>query len=213
MADHIQTVTNDPGHILCTLQGVNVTQYFDGRIEFTADADIDADGSPHAYHPDSRRGLDDLANAGHPGNWWGIAVNGFGHPIIQTARDPAPGYFVSTTAYEWTAYDKSDPRRYVDSEEVPFIVVENFIRRRAKGIVLGCRCRVTNELNGKNVEGVVADIGPLNKIGELSIAAAEAIGIPSSPRTGGEPKHVITYELFPGEPAVIGGKTYNLIRV
>ena len=35
---------------------------------------IDADGAPNAYHPDNL-GLDDLANAGTPGSWEGLAKN------------------------------------------------------------------------------------------------------------------------------------------
>jgi hypothetical protein len=207
-------MTAESGRILCTLGGVAVVQYRDGRVEFTADADIDADGSPHAYHQQSNKGLDALPNAGRPGNWWGIVThNGRpdGQPVIQGPDDPAPGYYVSSTAYEWSSFPLTDPCRYVDSEKVPFIVVEGYIRRRAKGIVLGCRARVTNERTGLQVDAVVADLGPLNKLGELSIAAAKAIGIPSSPRTGGEPEHVITYELWPGEPALVNGVRYNLI--
>ena len=43
---------------------------------------IDADGAPNAYHPDNK-GLDDLANAGTPGRWEGLAKDSDGrtyHP-------------------------------------------------------------------------------------------------------------------------------------
>ena len=202
------------GKILCTLGGVTVVQYPDGRVEFTADAAIDGDGSPRCYNPISSLGLDDLANAGHDGNWWGIVThNGrpSGDPVIQDANDPAPGFYVSSTAYEWAGVNHFTPAAYVDSETVPFIVIEGYIRRRAKGIVLGCRARVTNEKNGMEVAAVVADIGPLTAIGELSIACAKAIGVNPNPRNGGESEHVITYELFPGEAAKISGKVYDLI--
>lgn len=86
------------------------------------------------------------------------------------------------------------------------------VRSRAKGIVLGCRAVVTNTRNGKSVEAVAADIGPRNKAGEASIAAARSIGIPSSPRTGGAESTVILYELWPGTPAVVNGVTYSLIK-
>ena len=39
------------------------------------------------------------------------------------------------------------------------------------------------------MKGVVADIGPPNKIGEASIAMARALGIGHSPRTGGTSEH------------------------
>ena len=35
---------------------------------------IDADGALRAYHPDDVPGLDRLAHAGAPGNWWGIVT-------------------------------------------------------------------------------------------------------------------------------------------
>jgi hypothetical protein len=54
---------------------------------------------------------------------------------------------------------------------------------------------------GKSVDCVVADRGPKNKIGELSIAAARAVGLPSSPRHGGTEKPEVLYELFPGVAA------------
>lgn len=44
---------------------------------------------------------------------------------------------------------------------------------------------------------VYADVGPANKIGEGSIALAAALGIPSSPKTGGT-AHGIIYIVFPG---------------
>jgi len=207
-------MNTDKGRILCTLQGCAVLQYHDKRVVFTADADIDADGSPRAYDPIGDKGLDALANAGHKGNWWSLVTDtGYpdGDPVIQSSSDPAPGFYISTTSYQWSQFGRLDPLRYVDAGTVPFIVVEGYIRRRAKGVVLGCRARVTNEKNGMFVDAVVADLGPLTKIGELSIAAAKAIGVDSDARTGGESEHVITYELWPDTPAVIGGRTYDLI--
>lgn len=203
--------------LLCVLTAegfeCEVWQYFPSlRIEFTADGDIDADGAYRAYHPDSSKGLDHLANAGHPGNWWGIVTDRNGKPFIQQSGDPAPGYYVSATSYQWMAFPRDNPRRYLDSESIPFVVVENYIRTRAKGVVLGCKARVTNLRNGKSVDCVVGDMGPLVKIGELSIAAANAIGINGNPRTGGEDSPVLKYELWPDEPAVIDGMTYTLIR-
>lgn len=190
-----------------------VYQYFpSGRVEFIADGDIDADGAYRAYHPQSQKGLDALANAGHPGNWFGIDTDRNGKPFIQDSGDPAPGFYVSSTAYQWPDWPRGNPRRYVNSETVPFIVVQNYIRNRAKGVVLGCRARVTNIENGNSVDCLVGDMGPLTKIGELSIAAANAIGISGDPRRGGVDEPILKYELWPDQPAVVNGVTYNLIR-
>jgi hypothetical protein len=194
---------------LVVLENQPVVQDDDGRVHYTASARIDADGAYRAYHPDNRSGLDDLRNAGGPGNWYGIVAPG-GKPIIQTEDDPAPGFYVSATAYQWPQFSSNDPRRYVDSENVPYIVVSPLIRNAAAGIVLGCKARVT--FNGKSVDAVVADIGPRKKIGELSIAAAKAVGIPHSARSGGEERQVVHYELWPDVPAEVNGVTYNLIE-
>src|SRR5258708_2675267 len=79
---------------------------------------VDADGSPHAYAPSGSglQGLDYLANAGHSGNWWGIATDSHGMPYIQGPNTPAPGYYVSTTALEDGSKAVNDPARYVNSE-------------------------------------------------------------------------------------------------
>lgn len=197
---------------LLRIDGCAILGDYDGRIEFTADADIDADGSPRAYHRDGR-GLDHLSNAGRPGNWFGIVTkNGqpWGEPVIQNGFDPEPGYYVSATSYQHTEFERNNPRRYVDSERVPFIVVPRLVARAVRGIVLGCAARVTHEETNKSVDCVVADFGPSRRLGELSIAAAVAIGIPSSPRTGGEERRIIRYEIWPGVAALVHGFTYKL---
>src|SRR4051794_11780091 len=89
-------------NLLCILTAegfrCEVWQYFPSqRTEFTADGDIDADGAYRAYHRESGRGLDLLAYAGHPGNWWGIVTHNLrpdGQPIVQGPTDPAPGYYI-----------------------------------------------------------------------------------------------------------------------
>jgi hypothetical protein len=194
---------------LVILEGHSVIQDDDGRVHFTAAGRIDADGAIRAYHPDNKRGLDDLRNAGGPGNWYGIVTDRTGKPFVQGPQDPAPGFYVSATAYQWAGRAPSDPRRYVDSETIPYVVVSPLIRNAAKGIVLGCKARIS--YNGRSVDAVVADIGPRKKIGELSIAAAKALGFPSSPRTGGVDSGV-RYELWPGVAAVVSRVTYDLLR-
>lgn len=194
---------------IVVLENCPVVQEDDGRVHFKASGRIDADGAYRAYHPDNKSGLDDLRNAGGPGNWYGVVVDKSGKPIIQGPEDPAPGFHVSATAYQWPQFPANDPRRYVDSENVPYIVVSPLIRNGAKGVVLGCKARIS--LGSVSVEAVVADIGPRKKIGELSIAAAKALGIPHSARSGGEERQIIQYDIWPGQPAFVNGVTYDLI--
>jgi hypothetical protein len=70
----------------------------DTAFYYSSGLNIDADGAPNAYSPNDT-GIDYLANAGSPGNWWGIATDGSGKPYIQgyhhhhqssTARQPPP---------------------------------------------------------------------------------------------------------------------------
>lgn len=91
-----------------------------------------------------------------------------------------------------------------------YIAIPPQIIAGVKGIVLGCQATVTNTKNGKSTAAVVGDIGPHRKLGEISIACAVALGIPSSPTSGGEDRHVIEYVIEPGKPATVNGVTYQL---
>lgn len=171
---------------------------------YRAGMTIDADGAPKAYHPVSKKGLDALGNAGRPGNWWGIAThNGKrnGQPVIQGPNDPAPGYYVSTTALSDPTKRYTDPHRYVDATTIPYIIIPGK-PKRAVGVHLRDLVRmgdfvlVVNRSNGQVAGAIVADIGPVGKLGEGSIALAEALGIPSDPRRGGTSRNVV-YILFP----------------
>ena len=187
----------------------------DGRVHFKGDADTDGDGGYRTYHPISSKGLDDLANAHTGDDWYGcVTVNG--RPVVQGPDDPAPGFYVSATSLhlpnaDGTPRDKTDPRKYVDSETVNFIVVPPVIIRSVVGKVLGCRARVTRISTGKVIDAVVADSGPSKKDGELSIAAALALGIINRPtaRIGCDDVDFL-FELWPGIPAVVNGVTYPL---
>src|ERR1700741_4332178 len=82
-----------------TLQGFDVYIHNpSGATMYRAKMYIDADGSPRAYGPNNS-GLDYTANAGSTGNWYGVVADASGqNPIQQTASDPYPGMYVSTTS-------------------------------------------------------------------------------------------------------------------
>lgn len=164
-------------------------------IVFSAGMMIDPLGAARAYHPDNSSGLDYLVNAGKPGSWWALVTDDgrpSGNPIIQKDSDPAPGFYISTTSLEDGSRDRTDPRRYVDSATVPYIVLPG----RFNHGKLGDLAAVCREDTGKVAFAVVADVGPANKIGEGSIALAERLGIPSNAKNGGI-DHGITYIVFP----------------
>lgn len=161
---------------------------------FVSDLDVDADGGPHAYHRDKSLGLDYLGNAGKPGNWWGIVCDETGQPYIQRSTDPAPGYYVSCTALFDPTKDPRDPARYVDAETIPYFVLPLNHGTDARpgdfGIIVHLQKRVS-------VGTIFADLGPTTHSGEASIAAAQALGIPSNPKHGGIGEGIF-YLIFPG---------------
>lgn len=179
----------------------------DLRVFFTADADIDADGAngqnggPAAYMVDDS-GTEFLANGGMKRvNGKVICAFDWARSIViidETDNEPKVfpgGVIASKTWYHHPGIEFSDPTAYVDSETVPYIVVPPLIINKTVGIVRGCKARVT--WNGVSVDCVVADRGPTKKIGELSIAAARAVGLPPSPRNGGTEEPEVFYELWP----------------
>jgi Fungal chitosanase of glycosyl hydrolase group 75 len=198
--------------VIATVRGsVQVTQDDDGRVHWQSGAAIDADGAngqngnPFAYRYPSNDGLDDIhGSAGFPnGSWEDILVNdGSGRPLTD-----GNGNAYSQTTYTWP--DRSIATRAVDATAVAYVVVNPHVRRNAKGVVIGSKAMVT--FQGHSVDAVVADVSGPNDIGEISIAAAQALGIPSSPRHGGASSGV-QFEFWPGTPGVVNGETYLLQR-
>jgi hypothetical protein len=164
-------------------------------VFFLSGMNIDADGSPRAYHPVPDSGSDNLANAGHKGNWWGI-ITEKGEPVIQGKTDPAPGFYISCTSLQDATKKITDPARYVNSDSIPYIVLpDNKIV--LEEIKMGDVAKVKNLRNGKSSYAICADIGSKDKIGEGSIRLAKLLDIPSSPRKGGIADS-ISYIVYPG---------------
>lgn len=191
---------------ILSIRGVRAT--WDGTaVAYTSDVAIDGDGSPRCYGPGDT-GLDHTASAGHSGNWWALVTDPLGHPIVQGPGDPYPGMYVSMTTYGRPHYPDADPRKWVNAEIVPYIVIPAPLRSLIEPTFIGCRAVITNARNGRQIEAVVADVGP--GFGEISIAAAKALGIPSDPRSGGTSDACLKTVIYPGQSAVINGERYEL---
>jgi hypothetical protein len=184
------------GTLLRTFPGTDAYFYVTDRMA------IDADGAPNAYHPDDK-GIDALANAGFPhGGWKSILAvdpQDSTRPFIQTEGLFA-GFFVSKTTLQDADREETDPRRYVDSTKVPYIVFPGaFNQLRGTG-TLGDFGIVRNLRNGTIATAIVADIGPRSApLGEVSIRLAEKLGGSQvNPRNGrGMPTGPFLYVMFP----------------
>lgn len=210
-----------------SVEGCTIWRNSDGWFKVRADMDIDGDGAnghegrPPCYAPRSYAGatLDDLAMAGHPGNWWGVVTdNGQkdGTPIIQGPGMPAPGAYISQTSYRLLGLDGKrlavdSPDAYLDSAVVPFMVLP-LPAAIAAGAELCLGSEGWVEFNGLWALTMVGDKGPTRKIGEASPACASLLGIRPSARNGGVDELEVTYYWHPGWPATIDGRRYPLQR-
>jgi hypothetical protein len=158
---------------------------------------VDADGSPRAYSPNPGQGLDYLADAGSPGDWWALVTdNGRadGRPLVQKDSDPAPGYYISTTSLQDPAYPQTSTKHWVNASTVPFIVLP--LEHHDFGGRLGDFGVVVDLASGKVAYVTVADLGPPHNLGEGSVALAKALGVNPSPKNGGV-GNGIAYVFFP----------------
>lgn len=163
---------------------------------------IDADGAPNAYGP-GNIGLDLNANAGYPSkSWWpNVLVPDPSDPnraLVQKSG-AFKGYFVSQTALADRSLPQTDPRAYVDATEFPYLVFPGKFAKQSGTGRLGDFGYAIHLENGRTSPFIVADIGPSNaKLGEVSIALAEALGGENvNPRNGaGQPKGKVAYVVF-----------------
>lgn len=195
--------------VIGVIEGVEIVERDDKSVVFTAKAAIDADGangqtSGKAAYMVGNLGWDHLANGGmgmRDGKVVGVEPWFKDIVILNDNRQPKEfpgGIIASKTAYRYIGRPEDSPEAYVDSETIAYFVTPPLIRQAVRGVVLGCLCRATNIRNGSVVEGPVADVGPRRKIGEMSMAAAKALGINPSPRIGGTDSKIVKYEFFPG---------------
>lgn len=189
------------------------------QVAIDVDGANGQNGQPPAYAPAGwGHTLDSLGDAGHPGNWWALVTdNGerTGEPVTQQAGDPCPGAYISMSSLhlrnaDGSAREATDPFRYVDAATVPFLVVCPQVIEAVDPIVMGCRAVLTNTKNNISIEAVVADGGNTNEMGEISLAAAQALQIPGNAHGVNTSEHLLTMEIYPGVAAVVNSVTYPL---
>jgi hypothetical protein len=194
----------------------------DLSITFTADADIDADGAngqngQRVAYKVGNTGSELLGNGGMTMRGGRVVgAESWFKDIVILGGDGEPmefpgGIIASKTAYKFPDHRPNDPAAYVDSETVNYIAIPQEIRNGAKGVILGCKVKCYHRPTGKTAWGIVADIGPRTKVGEVSIAMARALGMNPSPRSGGEEKAVVEYTIYGNQFAEVNGKKVPLI--
>lgn len=183
---------------------------------FAGGMTIDPNGAPKAYHPDDKQGLDHLANAGRPGAWRSLLTDG-GRPVKQCGIDPAPGFYIAPTLLQDSSMKRiADPRRYVDSNTVPYLALSTEAQA-VLGMNLGDFAMAIRLESGQRSGAIFADIRnpasvPVDgahsdrqprtgHVGGGSILLALKLGLNESPRNGGAERGVL-YVVFPGS----GGK-------
>lgn len=92
-------------------------------------------------------------------------------------------------------------RPSLNSRMDKFWVIPGILNRAIPESVMGCLAKATNVIAGIVMPCTVGDVGPDDKIGEGSICLAEALGIPSDPRTGGTQQPKVVIQFWPGVQA------------
>lgn len=163
---------------------------------FLSGMHLDADGAPKSYHRNNALALDNLSSAGTPPSRSVLVYVG-DKLAVQTRTDPAPGYYISQTTLSDPAKARIDPRRYVNSETIPYFVLPPEVVRL--GVKVGDYGFVLNTTNGKSAYAVFADGGPRRQLGEGSLALARALGLHAkNAKSGGSETKNIVYVALTG---------------
>ncbi len=158
-------------------------------------------------------GLDYLPNAGEPGNFYGIATKdgtNAGEPLLQGPNDPAPGYYISSTALVNPKAKEGTVDRYVDSSKFNYVALPPSAMRK-HGAQKGDYVAAINWKTGKVAGAIFADVGSDgdDDLGEGSIALAKALGVQGTPKGGGAHEDIVyvvftgTTQGFPTDPAKV----------
>jgi hypothetical protein len=124
--------------------------------------------------------------------------------ICNDGAGPAHGdeYHQAQTAY----YNGG---KFLNADKDKYIVIPPQIRSMVPPVVMGCQARLTRLDSMATHAAVTGDIGPDEKTGEAAYCLAKIINPQITHNTGDE-KLIYFYELWPGKPATVDGKTYKL---
>lgn len=98
---------------------------------------------------------------------------------------------------------------YLNADEDRYIVIPPQVREMVAPVVMGCQGRLTNMETGQWWAAVTGEIGPDDKTGEAAYCLAK-LANPKVTHNSGDERRIYLYELWPGIPAVVEGKAYDL---
>lgn len=161
---------------------------------------------------DKKKGRDFYTATDGSGN---TSALGFKAPAAICA-DGAPKAVAGDTYQPTTSFQFTDGSQ-IDADSVPYVVLPRTKSASGKwaspdrvkgnpfhdaGVQRGDYVKVTNPANGKSVYAIYGENGPSGEVGEISMAAARALGIKDSPINGGfttmTDSQYLSYEFYPG---------------
>jgi hypothetical protein len=99
--------------------------------------------------------------------------------------------------------------KFLNADKDKYIVIPEQVRSGVPPKVMGCQARMTNLATSKWSAAVTGEIGPDDKTGEAAYCLAKQLN-PKITHNTGDSNRLYLYELWPGTPAVVDGKTYKL---
>jgi len=101
-------------------------------------------------------------------------------------------------------------RPFLNADVDKYIVTPPQIRTGVKPTVIGCLGRATHLPSRRWSWAVVGTSGPPDKTGEASHALAKVLNPAVTPNSGDKREDYL-YEMWPGVPAIVDGKQYQLV--
>jgi hypothetical protein len=98
---------------------------------------------------------------------------------------------------------------FLNADEDKYIVIPPQVRKMVPPVVMGCQARLTNLKTGVTHAAVTGEIGPDYITGEAAYCLAKIVNPDITHNCGDDERHYL-YELWPGIPAEVDGKTYEL---
>ncbi len=162
------------------------------HVFFANHLTLNLDGAKHAYHPNNEGLLHNLnggitqeeaiANEFTRKRGYGIAKRRIKKTAKYRGYIQPDGYFVSQTSRYNKSKPDSLPEAYADAEVIPYITLSP--AWKARGVKNCDIAYVINFDNGKESPAIFADYRNNDKSVEISLALANALGIPVTTKAG-----------------------------